>query len=449
MTAFDLGPADLADGGLRETSAGELSLGLARVGDLVRLRDLVHAECLTDGWLEGEAVRCACHGSLFALATGEPLEGPATEPIETFPVFLRDGWRMSAPGTQRERPVLQPAPPAGRLARGCARARGRHRGGGLAKLRPCACPRAADRRAHPHAVDRQLPESPSPVLEVLDDRLALDETIPRCAPLLRLRRLLRPRDRCARRPAGFVLRRKSRRVGRRGVGGRGSGGRAGWPSSSASRRRRRLHERRHRLEHDGPRCRPRASRPRVPPCGFRPRQATLYCSEEAHYSIERAAEILGIGSANVRALPIDGERRLVPEAVREAIAADRAEGRVPVAVVATAGTTLTGAVDPIGALADVCAERGCVAPHRRRLWPARRDDAVGRAPVRRARPRRFRHARRPQVAVSAQGVRRAARPRRAPTSSRPSPTRRHTSRTSARGGTWSTSRSSTHARFAP
>jgi aromatic-L-amino-acid decarboxylase len=86
--------------------------------------------------------------------------------------------------------------------------------------------------------------------------------------------------------------------------------------------------------------------------------ATLYCSEEAHYSIERAAELLGIGSGNVRALPIDGNRRLVPEAVADAIQADRAAGRMPVAVVATAGTTLTGAVDPIGMLADVCADAG-------------------------------------------------------------------------------------------
>ena len=86
--------------------------------------------------------------------------------------------------------------------------------------------------------------------------------------------------------------------------------------------------------------------------------ATVYCSNEAHYSIERAAEILGIGSDNVRALPIDGNRRLVPEQVAEAIRVDRAAGRVPVAVVATAGTTLTGAVDPIGELADVCHQAG-------------------------------------------------------------------------------------------
>ena len=92
--------------------------------------------------------------------------------------------------------------------------------------------------------------------------------------------------------------------------------------------------------------------------GLEGTRATLYCSDEAHYSIKRAAELLGIGSTNVRALPIDGDRRLVPEAVAVAIVADRAAGRVPVAVVATAGTTLTGAVDPIDALADVCAELG-------------------------------------------------------------------------------------------
>ncbi len=84
----------------------------------------------------------------------------------------------------------------------------------------------------------------------------------------------------------------------------------------------------------------------------------IYCSAEAHYSVVRAAELLGIGSANVRALPIDGARRLPPEAVAAAIDRDRADGVVPIAVVATAGTTLTGAVDPIDGLADVCGEHG-------------------------------------------------------------------------------------------
>lgn len=83
----------------------------------------------------------------------------------------------------------------------------------------------------------------------------------------------------------------------------------------------------------------------------------LYCSTEAHYSVVRSAELLGLGSAWVRSLPQDERRRLVPDAVAQAIDADRAAGIAPVAVVATAGTTLTGAVDPIEGLADVCAER--------------------------------------------------------------------------------------------
>jgi aromatic-L-amino-acid/L-tryptophan decarboxylase len=85
---------------------------------------------------------------------------------------------------------------------------------------------------------------------------------------------------------------------------------------------------------------------------------TLYCSQEVHYSVVRAAELLGIGSNHVRALPIDEQRRLRPEAVARAIDSDLADGNLPVAVVATAGTTLTGAVDPIDALADICGPRG-------------------------------------------------------------------------------------------
>jgi aromatic-L-amino-acid decarboxylase len=87
-------------------------------------------------------------------------------------------------------------------------------------------------------------------------------------------------------------------------------------------------------------------------------RGALYCSREAHYSVVRSAELLGLGSQHVRSLAVDGQRRLRPDAVAEAIAADRAAGVTPIAVVATAGTTLTGAVDPIDALADVCEARG-------------------------------------------------------------------------------------------
>lgn len=85
---------------------------------------------------------------------------------------------------------------------------------------------------------------------------------------------------------------------------------------------------------------------------------TIYCSVEAHYSVTRAAEVLGIGAANVRAIDIDFDRRMRSDVLREVIATDIAAGHTPVAIIATTGTTLTGAVDPIDALADVAEEFG-------------------------------------------------------------------------------------------
>jgi aromatic-L-amino-acid decarboxylase len=92
--------------------------------------------------------------------------------------------------------------------------------------------------------------------------------------------------------------------------------------------------------------------------GLYGRRCALYCSAEAHYSVMRAAELLGIGDANVRVVAVDGRRRLRPDAVAEEIDRDRRASVTPVAVVATAGTTLTGAIDPLAALADVCEPRG-------------------------------------------------------------------------------------------
>jgi aromatic-L-amino-acid decarboxylase len=88
------------------------------------------------------------------------------------------------------------------------------------------------------------------------------------------------------------------------------------------------------------------------------RAAAVYCSDEAHHSIVRAVEACGLGSRAVRRIPLDGARRMDPAALARALERDAADGVAPVAVVATAGTTLTGAVDPIGAIADVCAEHG-------------------------------------------------------------------------------------------
>lgn len=98
MTWVDLGPADLGEGELRDAAAGDLLVCVARRGDRWFAFETwcSHEECpLSDGWLEDEAVRCACHGALFALADGVPLEGPANDPIRVFPA-REAGGRLEA-----------------------------------------------------------------------------------------------------------------------------------------------------------------------------------------------------------------------------------------------------------------------------------------------------------------------------------------------------------------
>ena len=92
--------------------------------------------------------------------------------------------------------------------------------------------------------------------------------------------------------------------------------------------------------------------------GVSGRRAAVYCSDEAHYSVVRAVEVTGLGAVSVRRIPIGPDRQMRVELLAEALGRDAADCVIPVAVVATAGTTLTGAVDPIDAIADVCAEQG-------------------------------------------------------------------------------------------
>ena len=84
--------------------------------------------------------------------------------------------------------------------------------------------------------------------------------------------------------------------------------------------------------------------------------AAVYCSDEAHHSVVRAVEVMGLGRDAVRRIGQDARRRMRPDELAEALERDRRDGITPVAVVATGGTTLTGAVDPLDAIAGVCAE---------------------------------------------------------------------------------------------
>lgn len=86
------------------------------------------------------------------------------------------------------------------------------------------------------------------------------------------------------------------------------------------------------------------------------RRGVLYTSDQAHHSVLKSAKLAGIMPDRVRAIPCDEQYRLPVHALRDAIARDRRAGLTPFAVVSSAGTTNTGAVDPLDAIADLCAD---------------------------------------------------------------------------------------------
>jgi aromatic-L-amino-acid decarboxylase len=86
--------------------------------------------------------------------------------------------------------------------------------------------------------------------------------------------------------------------------------------------------------------------------------SVVYVSDQAHSSLARTARAMGLRPEQVRVLPTDGRWRLAPDTVAAAVRADRGAGRIPFALCASAGSTNTGAVDPLAGLADVCAAEG-------------------------------------------------------------------------------------------
>ncbi len=107
----------------------------------------------------------------------------------------------------------------------------------------------------------------------------------------------------------------------------------------------------------------------------------VYCSEHAHSSVDKGALALGFGARNIIKIPSDEQFRMRPEALAEAIAADRAIGFLPCAIVATTGTTSTAAVDPVRAIGEIAQRENCwlhvdaayagsatIAPEYRWIW---------------------------------------------------------------------------------
>jgi len=87
--------------------------------------------------------------------------------------------------------------------------------------------------------------------------------------------------------------------------------------------------------------------------------AVVYLTTQAHHCLEKALRIAGLAEVQVRFIDIDERFRMRPEALEQAIAADRAGGLRPWLVVAAAGTTDTGAVDPLDAIATIARRERC------------------------------------------------------------------------------------------
>ena len=85
-----------------------------------------------------------------------------------------------------------------------------------------------------------------------------------------------------------------------------------------------------------------------------PKKMVLYASQEAHSSIQKAVELIGLGSEALRRLPVNDYFQIDLQMLKSAIAEDREDGYLPFCVVGAAGTTNTGGVDDLDALANLC-----------------------------------------------------------------------------------------------
>lgn len=92
--------------------------------------------------------------------------------------------------------------------------------------------------------------------------------------------------------------------------------------------------------------------------GARGLRMTLYASSETHSSVQKAVELLGLGSQALRKIPVNAAFQIDLDQLRAAIQADRQAGYTPFCVVGNAGTTNTGAFDDLAALAQICREEG-------------------------------------------------------------------------------------------
>jgi glutamate/tyrosine decarboxylase-like PLP-dependent enzyme len=91
-----------------------------------------------------------------------------------------------------------------------------------------------------------------------------------------------------------------------------------------------------------------------------PPDGVVYASDEIHMSIPKSVALLGIGRDNLRLIPTDATFRMIPEQLEARIRQDKAAGKTPIAIVASAGTVNTGAIDPFRQIAEIA--------HRHAAW---------------------------------------------------------------------------------
>jgi aromatic-L-amino-acid/L-tryptophan decarboxylase len=84
-----------------------------------------------------------------------------------------------------------------------------------------------------------------------------------------------------------------------------------------------------------------------------PHGSVVYASEEIHMSIPKSVALLGIGRENLRLIPVDASYRMIPEELEASILRDKTKGKTLIAVVASAGTVSTGAIDPLREVAEI------------------------------------------------------------------------------------------------
>ena len=89
------------------------------------------------------------------------------------------------------------------------------------------------------------------------------------------------------------------------------------------------------------------------------KQGVVYASEEIHMSIGKSVALLGIGRDNLRLIPVDKAFRMIPSELERTIETDKSRGKVPVAIVASAGTVNTGAIDPFTEIAAIAGRHHC------------------------------------------------------------------------------------------